>query len=688
MAAGEALAATGYRLSRVAAVAATAFSASIAVAVLVLRAGNAGAEAEGRNWWTAAGIIVGVVDVAVGALVIANARRRAVGIALVLVGASLLVSSLSTGYGAFASSRSGSLAGAGFLAGLQAPAGVLAVGVLGAVIPLYLPGGRLRRPLGPAALAVATAALAAAVVAAATRAPPWTPLAPASPLLIEGDGRAVLDALERGGRWALALLTLAAVAAAAAEWWRSRPAADPLPGWLTAGAIAAGLVALPVLSPGFEARVAGASVALPLLVVATVPLVSVAILIGATREKAGEAGRVSHRLLEWLLLASGIAATYTLAVGGLGSLVGGSGPTWLLVAATGAVALGIEPVRGRIRHLVDDVLYGERGDPLALVRGVMQQVTTVADVDQLLPTLAGTLATALRLQYVRIDAAGAAGWARTGEYGIPTDATEALALRHHSQTVGRLVVGWIPGSSLRRRDRAVLDELLSHLAQVVSWIRLTLDLRRSGLAVISAAEDERRRLRRDLHDGLGPALTGISLGLRTGLNKFQRSEPAPDSGALALLASLADEVDRTVGDVKKIVRDLRPTALDERDLSSAIADLVRRLEPAVHVHLDLPAGTITLPAAVEVATYRLASEAITNVVRHAAATECWVRLAVDGAVALDIFDDGVGLPAEHMPGVGVAAMGERVAELGGTFSLSPNSPRGTRLCVTLPATLP
>src|SRR5215213_4343796 len=122
----------------------------------------------------------------------------------------------------------------------------------------------------------------------------------------------------------------------------------------------------------------------------------------------------------------------------------------------------------------------------------MQHVTTVADVDQLLPTLSKTLATALRLEYVRIDAAGAAGWARTGEYGALTDATETLTLVHHGQPVGRLVVGWVPGSSLRRQDRVVLDELVSHLAQIVSWVRLTLDLRRSSLAVISAREVERR----------------------------------------------------------------------------------------------------------------------------------------------------------------------------------------------------
>jgi signal transduction histidine kinase len=499
--------------------------------------------------------------------------------------------------------------------------------------------------------------------------------------------RDVLDHIGRGGRWVLVTVASVAAAGVAHDWWTTRPSRDPLPGWLAAGAVAAWLAAVPALVPGVEDRLPGASVALPLLLVATIPLLSVAVLVAATRETAWEAGMASHRFLEWLLLVASITLTYTIAVAGLGRLVGGSGPTWLLVAATGVVALLLEPVRDRIRRLVDHVLYGERSDPLTLVREVMQHVTSVADVDQLLPSLAVTVGTALRLEHVEIDVAGPAGWARSGVYGDVTTHSRTLPLVHQGEQVGQLVIGWSSGSSLRRRDRAVLDDLMTHLAQVVSWVRLTLDLRRSSLAVTSAREEERRRLRRDLHDGLGPSLTGISLGLRTGLRQLERGEVAQQARALALMANLADEVDRTVDEVKRIVRDLRPTALDERDLPSAIVDLARRMAPAVQVHLDLPATPFVLPAAIEVATYRITSEALTNVVRHASATQCWVRLRVDGAVALEVVDDGVGLAPVRVPGVGMAAMSERVTELGGTMAVSEHEPHGTRLAVTLPAVL-
>ena len=134
-------------------------------------------------------------------------------------------------------------------------------------------------------------------------------------------------------------------------------------------------------------------------------------------------------------------------------------------------------------------------------------------------------------------------------------------------------MGWADAPSLRPRDEATLEELAAPLALAVSWVRLAADLRRSSLAVLSAREEERRRLRRDLHDGLGPALTGISLGLRTAIRQLERTDAGRPT--MDLLSHLADEVDTTVGEVKRIVRDLRPSALDELGLMGAVAEFAR-----------------------------------------------------------------------------------------------------------------
>ena len=164
----------------------------------------------------------------------------------------------------------------------------------------------------------------------------------------------------------------------------------------------------------------------------------------------------------------------------------------------------------------------------------------------------------------------------------------------------------------------MLDQLAGPLGLAVGWVRLAADLRRSSVAIVSAREEERRRLRRDLHDGLGPALTGVSLGLRTAVRQLERVADADAVRAVAaLLERVADEVDAVVVEVKRIVRDLRPTALDQLGLVGAVAEFTRTFGDDSRSTSPCRPAPVELPAAVEVATYRIVTEAVTNVVRHA-----------------------------------------------------------------------
>ena len=141
-------------------------------------------------------------------------------------------------------------------------------------------------------------------------------------------------------------------------------------------------------------------------------------------------------------------------------------------------------------------------------------------------------------------------------------------------------------------------------------------------------------------------------------------------------------------EVKRIVRDLRPTALDELGLLGAVAEFARGFDGVLQLHLELPAQEPSLPAAVEVAAYRIVTEALTNVVRHAAAAGCWLRIEARDVVEIDVVDDGVGLAPDAAAGVGLAAMRERAAELGGSVTVGPHAPHGTHVHVLLPAVLP
>ncbi len=213
-------------------------------------------------------------------------------------------------------------------------------------------------------------------------------------------------------------------------------------------------------------------------------------------------------------------------------------------------------------------------------------------------------------------------------------------------------------------------------------LRQALDASRAGL--VTAREEERRRLRRDLHDGIGPTLAGLTLGLDTA-----RRHAAGQAALLDLLDKLKAETQRAVADVRRIVYGLRPPALDQLGLAGSLREEVGRLKseaPELTVTLDASDDELAdLPAAAEVACYRIVTEALTNVIRHAKATRCWVRIRFDGCLDVEVRDDGVGLPEGWRTGVGIASMRERVTELGGDLVIEPSLPHGTRIAARLPA---
>jgi signal transduction histidine kinase len=665
-----------------------------AVFVVWLRAANDGAEPEGRNWWLVAWFAASLAFTVAGTALVTRSRGRLLGAVFVVIGIAWALTALSTQYLGYRLGNHEAVDG--WLARAAIWARPLADGSLAGVVPLLLlpPAWRATRA-GTAAVVAAIAAVLVTTLVAAFDGPAWL-----------GDV----------GKWVVAVAASAGVSGLAVAWWRARhpqaglapvgrvgerieaaassgggagisaagrarPTGDPLPAWLLAGAVVAWLAVVPDFLDGSEVVTA-------LLVLATVPLLVGGAVIDAIRDSSSSFLGMSHRVLEWAVLAAGIVGLYTGLVGGLGLLIGGSGPTWLLVAATGAIALALEPARRWVRHLVDRLVYGDRDDPLAVVQRIVDQFGADAG-DDLLPALVANLQAELRLDAVAIDLRGDDGWRRAAAIGPPTAHRRIVALTHRGEVAGRLVIGWQDGPSLRDRDEQILQQVAGPLSLAVGWVRLADDLRRSGVAIVSAREEERRRLRRDLHDGLGPSLTGVSLGLRTAVRQLGRvPDPVDVAPARGLLERVADEVDTSVAELKRIVRDLRPTALDQLGLLDAVAEFTRGFGDAVEIHLALPLQPLALPAAVEVATYRIVTEAVTNVVRHARAARCWLSIEAGPNVVIDVVDDGVGIGPDDERGVGLTAMHERAAELGGSVHVLANRPRGTRVHVLLPAALP
>jgi signal transduction histidine kinase len=227
-----------------------------------------------------------------------------------------------------------------------------------------------------------------------------------------------------------------------------------------------------------------------------------------------------------------------------------------------------------------------------------------------------------------------------------------------------------------------LVDLAQQVSIAVHATRLTRDLQMSRERLVTAREEERRRLRRDLHDGLGPSLAGLSMQLDTARALLPDN---PEAG-MELLAETQDEIKEAIGNVRRLVYALRPPALDQFGLVAAIREHAMREghRHGLAIVLDAPDALPPLSAAVEVAAYYIAVEAITNVVRHARATRCSVRLWIDNALYLTVVDNGVGVQDTYRAGIGLHSMQERAAELGGRCAIMPGEDGGTLVRAVLP----
>jgi signal transduction histidine kinase len=266
----------------------------------------------------------------------------------------------------------------------------------------------------------------------------------------------------------------------------------------------------------------------------------------------------------------------------------------------------------------------------------------------------------------------------------------AYPLTVAGQQVGELIIGPARGEqALAAADTRVITTLVAPVAAVVHATQLTRRLAAAQQRTLAAAQQERSRIRRDLHDGLGPSLSGVALGLEAA----EAALPADPQTAAALTARMRTEMAGAVEEVRRIIDELRPAALEDAGLVRALreraASLAARSAPGLIIEVHAPEPMPDLPGPVEVAAFRIAEEAMTNVVRHARASRCEVRLEAGEMLILSVSDDGAGLPARTRPdGVGLTSMRQRAAELGGQFTIGPAGPAGVIVRAELPLEAP
>jgi signal transduction histidine kinase len=392
---------------------------------------------------------------------------------------------------------------------------------------------------------------------------------------------------------------------------------------------------------------------------------------------------IINRAFVYGALTALVVGMYILVVGGLGALLQTGSNLFIALLATGLIAVTFQPLRERLQRAVNRLMYGERDDPYAVVSRLGARLEAALAPDALLPTLAETVAQALKLPYVAIEISDELKGMRTewGQLASPsTLVTFPLVYQH--ERIGALMVAPRAGDEiLSDADRHLLKTIANQAALAAHAVTLTSALQHSRERLVAAREEERRRIRRDLHDGLGPALAGITLKLDAARNHLP---PNADASA-QLLKELRAQTQSAIADIRRLVYDLRPPMLDELGIAGTLREYATRMSSAnLSVSVIIPDALPPLSAAVEVAAYRIATEALTNVVRHAHARHCQLTLRAHDALYLEIRDDGVGLSDEYHAGVGLTSMRERAAELGGTCLVENTLGGGTRVLARLP----
>ena len=469
----------------------------------------------------------------------------------------------------------------------------------------------------------------------------------------------------------------------------------------------------------------------PLLIYSAASTIPVATGIAILKYRLYDIDRIINRTLVYGALTVCIVGIYVLVVGYLGAVFASRGNLVISIFTAVLVAIMFQPLRERLQRIVNRLTYGERDDPYRVLARLGRRLEATIAPEAVLPAIVENIARALRLPQVAVWLAdgdtlrlGAAhGSAPTsvtvqdaravetlrhatdalhpkdlglaGEYGdvlAGSGVSLILPLTHQGAFVGALCLAprspgeeFSPADRLLLRDLATQSGAAAHEVQLTAALRSSLeDLRRSRERLVEAQEEERRRIQRDLHDGLGPVLASMRLRLEACLDLAEKTAP-PLSGDLERLYELVGEA---TADVRLLVYDLRPPVLDQLGLVPAIRQHCERFGRETGIETELAtASELSVPAAAEVTVLRLIQEALVNVQKHAQASRVVVRLERQGEwLLVGVADDGRGLSANGgtTAGTGLLSMRERAELLGGTLKLNSLPGGGTDLLARIP----
>jgi signal transduction histidine kinase len=626
---------------------ALAASALLAAAVLVrldLTQGVAGLDVIWASAWLS--------YAAVGAAVASRRPANPVGPLLLVAGCAVAAGTLMDAWSSALLATDADSGPGTFLGVLQATVFVPALVCVAPLALLYFPDGRL---LGRGWALPAGGAVVAA-------------------------GASVLDVVRPGtaaSAWPLVLIPCAAasVPALVVRWRRGGDEQRQQILWLVVGvgaSLAAGLLVLIYVSAGGVLSDAAGTI----LAAGIAVLPPAGIAVAMLRHRLYDVEMIVRRSIVYAVLATAVTAVFVVVIA-LSSWLVGMRPSPGGIAAAILVTATVVPAYHAVTGVVERRVFGDRR-PERVLALLGQRLAAAPDASAALIEMTSAVREALRSPYVWVEASGARVLAVAGDdRGWP--ALE-LPLVHQSQEIGRMcLMRRCPSEGFSGNDERLLRELSPHVAAALVAVRLRDDVQRSRELLAHGLEEERRRLRRDLHDGIGPSLAAISMRLAL------IGELTPTEGA-AQISEVEGLLDATVQEVRRVVRGLRPPALDDLGLVPSLREQADKLGLNLMI-----AGQDALPdlsAVLEAATYRIVCEALTNVARHASTSTCQLTVGAAGrngrpGLMITVVDDGVGLHGAR-PGVGRIGMRERAEEVGGSLAVRDATDGGTEVAAWLP----
>lgn len=628
---------------------------------------------------TASGTVVpGVLLVMAAAIVLRHRPGQVVGRLLAVVGLVWAIDGVLSGWTTYAYAHD--LPGTAFAFWYVARFGAVLLSGVVWLVALYPTGALVAGRSRPVGVAVLTASMALPL--ALVLAPDSLVFAQTGP----ADVTTQLVSLPIADRtWerllvAAQVLTLGSLVAAVGLLWVRHRRADPEERiqvrWLLWAAITCVLLVV------VGATVAVGGLASTVALTLAVTTLAVSVTIGLVRPDLGDV----DALVAWTLTSAAVAAAVVAvdlvvlaaASAALGDRLDERRVT-ILVLVLAVVAYG--PLRTWLGAGVRRILLGRRGDRYGVVSSLAAQLETTGTVAEQLPALVQAVANTFKTSHVRVEVVAPDGSVLAASHGTPPAAVQEIDIAYRDERIGRLV---LPAQGFRSmlspRDQGLLVDLVRQAAVAIRARLLAAELQESRERLVLGREDDRRRIRRDLHDGLGPALGGVALRLQAAGNAI---EADPDR-ARELVAVARTEVGEALDDVRRLVHDLRPPALDDLGLEAAVRQQAERIRSEVDVTVCAD-GTTGLPAAVEVAAYRIVAEALTNVAKHADASHVDVRLeAGPAALTVVVADDGRGIAEDVTAGVGLLSLRERAEELGGRCEVVCPERGGTTVRAVLP----